>query len=704
VNSSSLLAFAAAFFSCAIGLAVIVRERHSISRWYFFAGMVLLGVESAFGGISLGDLPPKKIEFWQNLALFARSVSPSVWICFSLTYSRGNYREFLARWRPILVVAFLLPVAVLFELRSKLVDVLPYLGPGQGWWLSLSGPAKAFNVFFLIATVLILMNLERTFRSAVGTMRWRIKFLVLGLGVIFGARFYTRSQALIFSGHELALTSLETGALLIGCVLIATAYVRSGFSEIDVYPSRAVLHTSVTVLLAGAYLSFVGVLARIAVRFGGAAGFRLATFVVLVGVVVLTIFLLSDRVRQRIQLFVSRHFKRPQHDFRQIWTRFTLSMSNVFDGADLCHAASRLVSETFNALSVSIWLFNEQRDRLIQTSSTSDAKQVQAEEPAREIAAKELNSIGGEKLSRPFEIEKAKGTWAQGLKGLDLARFRTGGNRICVPLLTGEHLLGLMILADRVSGLPYTTEEMDLLKCIGDQVAASLMNVELTKEKMAGRELEAFQTISAFFVHDLKNAASTLSLMLQNLPAHFDNPSFRQDTLRGIGSTVDRINHIISRLSAFRHEPQLKLREVDLNLLLTESLRSLDGTLHDKLVTTLDPIPKIVADREQLQSAIVNLLLNARDAIASSGHITVETRQEAGWVVLSIADNGCGMSPAFVKDSLFRPFRTTKKKGLGIGMFQAKTIIEAHRGRIQVTSNLGLGTTFHVMLPLKTSG
>ena len=110
----------------------------------------------------------------------------------------------------------------------------------------------------LLATVLVLMNLEKTFRSAVGTMRWRIKFIVLGLVIVFGARIYTLSQGLLFSGQVLALTDVDTAALLIGSALMAVAFLRSGFGEIDVYPSHAVLRTSLTVLLVGAYLFIVG--------------------------------------------------------------------------------------------------------------------------------------------------------------------------------------------------------------------------------------------------------------------------------------------------------------------------------------------------------------------------------------------------------------------------------------------------------------
>ena len=703
MNLNPTLACVTAAFTAALGLAVLLRKRHSAASWSFTGGMVLLAVETLFNGFSFNELAPKNVGFLQGAAFVTRSFLPGVWLFFSLTYSRGNYRESLARWRFLLLAAFVLPVALALAFRGELVQLLPFPEPGTGFWFRLGGqPAKALNVLCLVATVLILMNLERTFRSAVGTTRWRIKFFVLGLAVIFGARFYARSQALVFSGYDLALTNIETVALLLGCVLMAAAYFRSGFIEIDVYPSRAVLHTSVTVLLAGIYLFFVGVLAQIVVHFGGAGSFPLEAFLVLLGLVILAVLLLSNRVRQSIQLFISRHFARPQHDFRQIWTRFTASMSSVLDEGDLCVAAGRLISETFNALSVSIWLLDSQYQRLVRASSTLHSEQEQAGDSTREVAAKQWNSISLNKLSRPFELERAKEKWTDNLKEISAGRFRTGGNRICVPLLAGEHRLGVIILADRVSGIRYTGEEMDLLKCIGDQVGVSLLNLRLTKKIMLGKELEAFQTMSAFFIHDLKNTASTLSLMLQNLPIHFDDPAFRKDALRSIGGTVDRINDLISSLSAFRHELHLNPTELDLNLLVTEILKSLDCAGDAELVTKLDPLPKMVGDREQLRSMITNLLLNARDAVGGAGRIMVETRQRNGWVTLSIADNGCGMTPAFVKNSLFRPFSTTKKKGLGIGMFHAKMIVEAHRGNIQVKSELGSGTTFEVMLPLKS--
>jgi len=688
-------------FSAALAAGGACRKQCSLATWFFSAGMLIFALESLCGAIANDALLPGRAAFWETLSLVAKSFLPGVWLAFSLTYSRANYRDFLVRSRWLLIGAFLVPLLSLAALYDPFFHVVAYEPPADGWGLRLSEPAKILNVLILVSTVLILTNIERTFRAAVGTMRWRIKFLVLGLGVIFGARIYTGSQTLLFSQYSLGELTVEATALLIGCTLITVAYVRSGFGEIDVYPSRAVLHTSVTVLLTAAYLFAVGVLAQIVARFGGAASFPVAAFLVLLSVAMLAVLFLSDRARQSLQLFVSRHFKRPQYDFRQIWARFTHSLSVALDETTLATTASRLISDTFGALSVSIWLFDEQREHLIRVSSTSDGAQAQIDDLTNSLGEKELDSAELIKLSRPFDLGRAKEKWARDLKARSNGQFRTGGSPICVPLVGREHWLGAIVLADRVRGVCYSAEEMDLLKCIGEQLAASLLKLRLTEEIMQRKELEAFQTMSAFLIHDLKNAASTLGLMLENLPTHFDNPAFRQDALQGIGSAANRINDLINRMNALRHELRLKLAELDLNLVVTETLANLNGTLATKLVTKFHQVPKILADGQQLQSVFTNLLLNARDAVGTDGRITVETAPQGDWVAVSVSDNGCGMTEQFIRNSLFRPFRSTKKKGLGIGMFQSKTIVEAHHGRIQVESELGVGTTFRVVLPLK---
>jgi putative PEP-CTERM system histidine kinase len=343
-------------------------------------------------------------------------------------------------------------------------------------------------------------------------------------------------------------------------------------------------------------------------------------------------------------------------------------------------------------------LADESEKRLVRADCVSDSLASAA--PAR--APLVIQSMPPSTIdSKPFELESSNLPWAAPVKAAVIPQFQEGGKILCVPLTGAERCLGIMVVADRVHGIPYSVEEIDLLKCIGDQIATSLLSIRLAKQLMLAKELEAFQTISAFFIHDLKNAASTLGLMLQNLPNHFDDPAFREDALRGIGRAAERINGIIARLSNLRHDLQLTLSEVDLNSLLKGAIANLNGSAGAEVITDFGSLPLINADRDKLESVMTNLLLNANDAIGAGGKIRIETLGEDNAVTFSIADNGCGMSADFIEKSLFRPFRTTKKRGLGVGMFQAKMIVDAHEGRIQVESEVGSGTTFRVTLPVR---
>jgi putative PEP-CTERM system histidine kinase len=276
----------------------------------------------------------------------------------------------------------------------------------------------------------------------------------------------------------------------------------------------------------------------------------------------------------------------------------------------------------------------------------------------------------------------------------------TGGSRVCVPLMGGGNLLGVITLGDRVGGVFFSMQDFDLLRCVGDQIAAGLLNVQLSQKLLQAKELEAFQTMSAFFVHDLKNTASTLNLMLQNLPIHFDTPDFRQDALRGMAKTCEHINDLISRLSLLRHDLQIKPIESDLNDVVSRVLADWNGVTGMMVIKNLRPCPSVLLDKEQITKVVTNLVINASEAISKSGEIRIETSQNNGWAVLLVADNGCGMTPEFMNRALFRPFQTTKKKGLGIGMFQSKMIVEAHGGRIEVESEESKGTSFRVLLPI----
>jgi putative PEP-CTERM system histidine kinase len=699
MNATTLFIYTVALFSEAVAILVILRERRSLVHWAFVLGMSLLALESVFIGLAWNAATVTEITGWQHWKLWTSSLLPGVWLFFAMSYGRGNYREFWNRWRFLLFVSVVVPVVLVwFGDRELIVSAKPIVS-GR-WELGLGVTSFYFFLFFVTSLVLVGINLEKTFRAAVGVMRWRIKFMILGLGVLFAVRFCTSSQVLLSHTIDVRLQLVDVGALMVSCLLMLRSLFRIGHFDLDVYPSHALLQSSLTILLAGIYLFAIGVFAKIVslFRFGDNELMRVLVF--LVAIAFLAVLLLSDRFRLRVNRFVSRHFQRPLYDYRTVWRRFTEATASCVKQADFCQAAVKSATDIFQVLSVTVWLVDDKKEQFVFGASTflseatADGLRPKKEEVAEVLAAFQNHH-------EPVDIDAAKESWALTLQLCHPEEFRKGGNRVCVPMIVGDEILGFMILGDRVSGIAFSWQDFDLLKCIADQIAAGLLNVRLSQKLLQAKELEAFQTMSAFFVHDLKNTANTLNLMLQNLPVHFDDPAFRADALRGVGKTVAHINRLIGRLGSIRHELQIKPVESDLNELVAKALAGWEDVAGVKLVKELPPLPKIYLDQEQILKVVTNLIFNAKEAVTKSGEVQIKTSQKNGWLILAVTDTGCGMSPEFLSRSLFRPFQTTKKTGLGIGMFQSKMIVEAHRGKIEVESEPGKGSVFRVLLPLQ---
>lgn len=711
LNAEHILLVGASLWALGLACGALARKPRPFTVVSFAAGMAVLALDGALAlqaasartqaspGAGLGLM--LRLE---GIRLVVVSFLPAAWLAFSLSYSRGNSRKFLSGWKPVLVASCFLPLvaflgccagsadvgSLLFRVNRSLTEIYGAAPPPvELRWL-----ARGIHLVILVCAVLVLMNLERTFRASVGTLRWRIKFVILGLGLVFAARVYTSSQGLVYSTADPRLATFNAGALLLGCFLITVSFFRASLSGVEVYPSLAVLEKSLTVLLAGAYLLAVGVFAQVVVFLGGDAAFPLKALVVLLAVMGLGILLASDRARFLCRRFISRHFRRPFYDYRGLWRSFTERTSSIVDERAYARELANLISDAAQTLSVSVWIERMGSMTLAASTSLSAECKVQSPEFSLSTLHSKLCTENG-----PFVLEDCQEPWVEQLKELNPDQFQKGGKRICVPLRGEGRALGMLIIGDRVNGIPFSIEDFELFKCIGIQAANGLLNLHLTHQLLQAREMEAFQTMSAFLVHDLKNTASTMSLMLQNMPAHLDDPLFRADALQAISKSVNRINDLISRLTVLREKLELQPAEADLNEVVSKALADLEGA--QSLVRNFTPLPKVFMDAEQIQKVIVNLVLNARDAADPGGRIQIETGQRNGWAMLCVKDNGCGMSNEFVNRSLFRPFQTTKKKGIGIGMFHSKMIIDAHHGRIEVESETGKGTVFRVLLPLR---
>ncbi len=690
-----LFAFAGVLFCVILAGAVVIENRHSAIRWVFALGMVVLMVESLCVGFSEMANQSLEVLYWQRIRLIVMSFLPGIWLFFSLSYARGEAQGLLAKWRYPLAGFFFLPVVVALLFHNDLAVLGFHVLPSEAWTILLGWSGFLIHLSLLMGSVIVLMSLERTFRAAIGTMRWRIKFMVLGLGVLFAVRLYTSSQALLFSRIDPSMDIIGSGALLIASLLILRSLFRVGHFELEVYPSQEILRNSLTVLLVGVYLIIVGVLAKVVAFWGGDVAFPLKALVIMVSVVLLALLLQSDRFRLQMRRFVGRHFKRPLYDYRKIWLKFSEKTSFQLERTELCRSLVRLIADVFQALSVNIWLVDRNEESMTLAGSTSlfDVSRIDHRLDS------ELVRYFQEHLE-PIDLDVSQEKWVKALREANPRQFPHGGNRICIPLIRRETFLGLMVLGDRVGGEIFSVQEFDILKCVGSHAASSLLNVELSQKNLQLKELEAFQTMGAFFVHDLKNAASTLNLMIQNFPVHWDDPEFREDALRGISQAGKKINYIIERLGMLRHELKIQPVETDFNEVIKKAISGWEKQVGIVIRTKLGSLPKISIDSEQMLKVVDNLVLNASEAISEGGEILVTTNLHEECVVLTVTDNGCGISEEFLNDSLFRPFKTTKKNGLGIGMFQSKMIVEAHRGRITVESELNLGTTFQILLPV----
>ncbi len=372
MSAPVVIAFCSAALALLLGLVIpLAAKRKSVARLAFGGGMLALSAEAFCSGMASLSSRPDAILHWRGFGLVAASFFPGFWLLFSLTYARGNANDFQDRWRTVIAGAFAVPLLNALVFSGDLLKPVRSAANSDGWVVGLDTSGMFAMMFLIVSSVLILMNLERTFRSAVGTMRWRIKYVVLGLGLIFAVRAFTSSQSLLFRAVDPSFDAIDMGALLVGCLVMIRSLLRLGHFEVTVYPSSAILNNSITVMLAGVYFLSIGVFANYASRIGGTKAFSLKALGVLALLVLFTMVLLSDRVRLYVRRLYARYFQRPLHDYRTVWLAFTEQTATHVEETELCRAVAKLVSDLFQVLSVNLWVVSPQSQSFSLVASTT---------------------------------------------------------------------------------------------------------------------------------------------------------------------------------------------------------------------------------------------------------------------------------------------------------------------------------------------
>jgi putative PEP-CTERM system histidine kinase len=274
------------------------------------------------------------------------------------------------------------------------------------------------------------------------------------------------------------------------------------------------------------------------------------------------------------------------------------------------------------------------------------------------------------------------------------------GAWLVVPLLAHEDLLGFVVLATPRAKIEVNWEVRDLLKAAARQVASFLAEVRASEALLEARKFEAFNKMSAFVVHDLKNVVAQLSLLLRNAERHGRNARFQEDMFATVRHAEARMQKLLQQLGGGSRGDD-GVRPVQLARVVERVVAAKSAHI---VVRAERRDVAALAHESRFERVIGHLVQNALDATREAGEVRVSVSAEGANAVIEVADSGCGMSEAFVRERLFRPFQSTKANGMGIGVYEVAQYVKEMDGRIEVDSRPGVGTRFRVMLPLELNG
>lgn len=676
-----------------IGFAAFIGSRglREPASLGFMLGMIGLALKEG-AAASIGfrpDLGPGIL--FERFTIIGLGIVSIGWLLFSMTFARENALEILKKNRAWLA-GYLL---VLFVFVLTIFYVPPVSIASMSRTFPVSRPIYYFYLFYLLSMVFNLMHLEQTFRASSGIPRFQIKYMVLGTGSIFALELYRAGQVLLFSSIDLEQIPFYASAGMISYALILFTIVRHRLLNVNVFVSRYVIYKSVTLLAVGCYLSLVGLVVIGVQRFGGEDYLHLIPIVVFAALVGMAILLLSEELRRRVQTFINVHFYRNKYDYRIKWQEFTKAVGTKLTLPELLPSLVEWLAETIGTDDAAIWLRDLERNRYYLAS-----KRRFSSAPAAWSGEGPLVEVMKEK-ALPLDLRSNKGVY-ETIRTESPEFFDAHRESAWIPMQSDKEMVGILALGRKITKDKYDYHDLELLMTISDQAAGQIERVRLMEELTVVRELKAIHTLSSFFLHDLKNYTSTLSLLAQNVRKHGENPDFQKDAFQTIEKTVDKMNQLIRHITIVAKGLVLSKSEIDINRLIETTLSDLDGALglQGRIFSIFGDIPCLPADPEQLANVFRNLIINACNAVDGGGHVNIETRSDGQKIYVSIWDNGCGMSEEFIATKLFKPLRTTKAAGWGIGLFQCQQIVKGHGGRISVESQEGAGSTFTVELPI----
>ncbi|MCW5632312.1 MAG: PEP-CTERM system histidine kinase PrsK [Rubrivivax sp.] len=635
---------------------------------------------------------------WAASMALGRGTAEPAWVSAAVLFDLLRYALWLGfLWTLIAAMRDGDSPRTLAALRWTLFAVLLAAAALQGLRVAMGlveQPASRLVLLVLLAPPLLgLLLLEQLYRNLGDDPRWFAKPVCLGLAIVFAFDVYMGSQAFLFGRADEEALAARGPVHMLAVPFLAVAARRRADWIARLQVSRTAVFHSATLVLAGLYLLFVSSLGYYVRFFGGTWGRGLQLSLLFAALALLVAFAVSGALRSWLRVFVAKHFFRYRFDYREEWLRFTAMLSTRGSPHEIGRLVVRGLADMVECPGGSLWTRPDPDGALRQTARWN-APPIEGEEPVDSAFCDFLRRTGW-----VIDLDQLRNT-PRLYQGLVLPTWLLGASSpwLVVPLLAGDELLGFVLLEQPRTRVDVNWEVLDLLKTASRQAAGHLAQMQATEALLEARKFDAFNRMSAFVVHDLKNIVTQLSLMLKNAERLHDNREFQRDMLLTVESSLAKMRRLMLQLregapaagvSVGVELPPIVAR---LEALARGLGRKLEVRRMERLATR--------GHEDRLERVLGHLVQNALDATPSGGSVWLSVARESGQVNIEVGDTGTGMTEEFVQTRLFKPFSSTKGSGMGVGSYESAQYVRELGGTIAVASRPGEGTRINVRLPL----
>jgi putative PEP-CTERM system histidine kinase len=483
------------------------------------------------------------------------------------------------------------------------------------------------------------------------------------------------------------------GIVLAGVAPLFALGLRNASWKIHV--SRVATFQSLSVIFILLYLIVMMSAARALEIMGGDWARIGQVGIVFVMTLVALVLLPTGKLRAWLRVTLTKHLFEHRYDYRQEWLRFTDTVGRTGGGgAPLEDRVVKALADIGGSPAGQLLLIDEHR-RLVPGSRWNWTETLpSAGEGAGPLLAHieqgafvvDFGAIRDGALAHRDDKVPVP-AWLAGLATAWAA----------IPLSHEGRLLGIVLLAHPAISRRLDWEDFDLFRTAGIQAASYIAEARGQQALADAHRFDEFNRRFAFILHDIKNLVSQLSLVARNAERHAENPEFRADMIATLQSSVRKMNDLLARLSPAAGRESDPPRPVEVRSIV-ESVAAARRQLHPVHAFGTPGLLAMV-DPAGLEQALVHLVQNAIEASAPAEPVEIRCFESGGDVVIEVSDHGQGMEPEFVRSRLFQPFVSTKESGFGIGAYEARALIAAMRGRLEVESTPGEGSRFTIFLP-----